>query len=66
MEGRIRLLIAVLIALGTIGINAAHPTHAAGTQVGNCNFATLQTDLQSGGISTTPQGSVSARSPRRA
>jgi hypothetical protein len=45
----LRLLIAVLIALGTIGTSAAYLTYAFGTQVANCSFATLQNDLQAGG-----------------
>jgi predicted outer membrane repeat protein len=49
MARPLRLLVAVLIALGTIGISAAQPTHAAGTQVADCSFATLQKDLQAGG-----------------
>jgi streptogramin lyase len=41
--------VAGLVALGTMGISAAQPTHAAGTQVADCTFATLQKDLQAGG-----------------
>jgi len=44
-----QLLIAVLLTLGLVMGKSAGPVHASSNQVGDCTFATLQTDLQSGG-----------------
>lgn len=50
MMTRIRLIVAALLTLALAGLAPAHPTFAAtGTQVADCSFATLQTDLQAGG-----------------
>jgi hypothetical protein len=46
MAAPFRLLVGLLVALG---LSAAQPTDAAGTQVADCSFATLQTDLEAGG-----------------
>jgi len=46
---KLRLLVALFLALPLTAISQLHPSYAAGTQVQNCTFATLQSDLQGGG-----------------
>jgi predicted outer membrane repeat protein len=45
----VRPVAAIVVVLGTIDIGFAEPAYAAGSNVADCTFSTLQSDLQSGG-----------------
>ena len=45
---RLSIVVALAASFVSIGV-ATHPAHAAGTQIADCTFSTMETDLEAGG-----------------